>query len=732
MKIQKTELRGVCVKTNIRSIIIRLFLTGTLLCAVLLAVMSCGDDKLEPEERAFLEQVRKSLENNATVAEKTELFCEAVTNDYTYVVRLLLENGVDIDRRDMLGKTPLYYAVEYNNKYLAGLLIGKGAYVNVKDKANRTPLYYVFQSHSLPMIALLINNKAKVDPDDEYFYEEFKKAVTAGNEQVVSLLIQAGVDVTREEFDGDSLILRAASPYKNKKICKMLIEAGADVNAKDEDGRTALMKIIDSDMYKDYDIEPVELLLKAGTEVNVRDNNQQTALMWAVRKSGPKTTKLILEAGADVHIQDKDGMTALDYTLSEWLELVSQAASDPMFSYGCFDPWRSEIVILLMRHGADIDSFYKKHKWYKKDYIGAFVQNALYYYAVNQGADDTVSFLIQKGFDVNVQTDFCNSAFQTPLMYAALHGNIEKVEMLVRNGADVNLRDWRGSTALIYACIKGWAKIVKIIIDAGAYPNIKDENGDTALICAARNGHTESGKLLVEAGADVNIKNKRGDTALFYTLDRGHRDFSEMLRKAGAKEVDLDLRKRFLEACEDCNTGTVKSCIEKGVNANARSKDRDWPALAIAVSHDCVETVQVLIAAGVDLDAIFDGWYTPLYKAVELRNTEIVGILIKGGAIIEGNSLDCVREAVEEGYLEILKLLIRGGAKTGNEYYEWNHGKNYLILALELGRTEIAKYLIQLGADVNFKTRGGKKAIDYAREKGYDEIVALLEKAGSR
>jgi hypothetical protein len=214
---------------NTRSMTINFLINSILLYMVLLAVMSCGDDKLDPKERAFLEQVRKSLENNATAAEKAELLFEAVAQGYMYVAELLLEHGADINASDGWGQTPLFYAVDSNNEYLARLLIKNGVDVNVKDKENRTPLYYAFQPYSWPMIELLIDNKAKVDPDDEYFYKEFKKAVKEGDVQLVRLLIRAGVDVTKEKGDGESLILLAALSHEDKTIFQMLIEAVPEI-----------------------------------------------------------------------------------------------------------------------------------------------------------------------------------------------------------------------------------------------------------------------------------------------------------------------------------------------------------------------------------------------------------------------------------------------------------------------------------------------------------------------
>ena len=50
-----------------------------------------------------------------------------------------------------------------------------------------------------------------------------------------------------------------------------------------------------------------------------------------------------------------------------------------------------------------------------------------------------------------------------------------------------------------------------------------------------------------------------------------------------------------------------------------------------------------------------------------------------------------------------------------------------LILASKFGYSEIAKILIENGADVNAKNNDGKTALDYAEENDYKNIIELLK-----
>jgi ankyrin repeat protein len=73
----------------------------------------------------------------------------------------------------------------------------------------------------------------------------------------------------------------------------------------------------------------------------------------------------------------------------------------------------------------------------------------------------------------------------TPLMYAALYGNVESCKLLLGEGAAVNARNTAGGTALMYA-VDDVAK-VKLLLERGADPNLRSGEGRTALMIAVAN-----------------------------------------------------------------------------------------------------------------------------------------------------------------------------------------------------------------------------------------------------
>lgn len=149
----------------------------------------------------------------------------------------------------------------------------------------------------------------------------------------------------------------------------------------------------------------------------------------------------------------------------------------------------------------------------------------------SQGDIDKGEMLLREGHTPNV----IDESGWTPLMMATLHGHIPMVQLLLKGGADVNLHNATGGTALMMAALQGQHEILQLLLDRGAKVNDQDAKGWTALMYAARNGHTPTVQILLSSGAAVDLKNTDGRTALMYADTRGHKDTARTLRdgKAG-------------------------------------------------------------------------------------------------------------------------------------------------------------------------------------------------------
>jgi ankyrin repeat protein len=107
---------------------------------------------------------------------------------------------------------------------------------------------------------------------------------------------------------------------------------------------------------------------------------------------------------------------------------------------------------------------------------------------------------------------------EVSLYVAACDGDITKTKKLLMLGANVNATDVRGYSPLMVAesCTTrpGRPELVELLIANGAAVNLQARDGCTALMYAAKNGDTQAVKALLKSGASVNIADNEGQTAL--------------------------------------------------------------------------------------------------------------------------------------------------------------------------------------------------------------------------
>lgn len=148
-----------------------------------------------------------------------------------------------------------------------------------------------------------------------------------------------------------------------------------------------------------------------------------------------------------------------------------------------------------------------------------------------------VQTLLSNGLDCNLK----NEEGQTLLMKAAAVGNLDLVKILIKAGAEVNATDPQGWTALMKALYnhemnRGFPEVVHALIEAGADIETQIGYGIRPLMLAAGWGEAGVVDELIKAGADIRAKNEGGRTALMMVKDK---DYVEVINQLHEAELDL-------------------------------------------------------------------------------------------------------------------------------------------------------------------------------------------------
>jgi len=136
------------------------------------------------------------------------------------------------------------------------------------------------------------------------------------------------------------------------------------------------------------------------------------------------------------------------------------------------------------------------------------------YLALRGGSPKVFGLLLQHP---DAKVDHANAVGETPLMMAALRGNLEAMKALIAKGAAVNRPGW---SPLHYAASGPSPAAVAMLLELGAQVDARAPNGNTPLMLAARYGSEDSVVQLLRKGADRTLRNDRQfDAAGFARLD---------------------------------------------------------------------------------------------------------------------------------------------------------------------------------------------------------------------
>jgi ankyrin repeat protein/beta-lactamase regulating signal transducer with metallopeptidase domain len=399
---------------------------------------------------------------------QTPLLC-AAGRGRTEVVRLLLDEGANVNGSDAWGYTALYYAIWADTEETVRTLLSRGARVDLYPRgANRYCLTSAVWAGNPTIVRMLIEAGADVRGRDRSKWTALRYAIDAVDSEVAKLFIGTGVEIPA--------LHKAVLAGDLGKI-RQLIASGADVDTSDEFGWTPTYWALSMKRQEIFDF-----LLDKGAEINTKIGAGRTLLHQASRAGLDDIVQRLIAKGIDVNVRTNDGETPLMNAARAGHESTAR---------------------ILIASGAEVNAANKYGRSALRD-------------AVQAGRIEMVKLLLASGAALNLENNTWG-----PLHIAANRGRSEIVDLLIDTGAHVNVTGTAG-TPLHFAAradrtVDGEivGQIVKKLLDHGAEVNTTEKESDrTALHFAAQRGRTQVARLLLAAGADVNAKDNQGRTPL--------------------------------------------------------------------------------------------------------------------------------------------------------------------------------------------------------------------------
>jgi len=285
----------------------------------------------------------------------------------------------------------------------------------------------------------------------------------------------------------------------------------------------------------------------------------------------------------------------------------------------------------------------------------------------------------------------------TRLSDAAMNGDKTAVKSLLIAKADVNGAQGDGNTALHWAAYRDDLEMAQALLKAGASLKATTRIGNmTPLFFAAKNGDAAMVDLFIKAGASVNAANDNGTTPLMLAAAAGKAD-------------------------------AVKALLDHGADANAADKTNGQTALMFAAVLNRDAAVKVLAERGAKLDAKSNTTVVPENRRYEnMENRRVRDPLSMGGNT-------ALLFAARDGQMEAVKTLVAAGADVNASSDSDNMPP--MTQAIVTGHLDIAKYLLDHGANPNIVTKASKitalwAVIDsrYAQKEWYPPPTTDQEK----
>lgn len=430
----------------------------------------------------------------------------AAANGKNDVINILLDvdasNINDVDNR---GNTPLHWASMKDRADTVSLLIENGADIEAKDIDNWTALHYAAAFASLQTVEALVDNGA----DKNSLTKDGNIPVNYAKDETIKTYLSGG-KIGREDTEEvvEEETTETEETTENTETSETITEDELN-NELDttQNGSIVDPTVVDLDpkqlelliAVKNNDIIAVNALLKENVNPNFVDEEGYSPLHRAVLNNNLDVVNVLLS------YKDIDTEIKLPYEASvdDWY--LGGATPLLVASY----TGNADIVNALIEAGSDIRA--------KDDIDGA----ATIHIASANGNNEVINILLNKD---NTLINEADSMKDTPLHWASIKNQTDTISLLLANGADTKLTNSDGNTVLHYAAMYGDVNTVNVLLEAdSSLASVENNEGITPIYYAIVVSDNDILSSIITNGQiDINKKDSLGYTPLHYAANYGN------------------------------------------------------------------------------------------------------------------------------------------------------------------------------------------------------------------
>jgi ankyrin repeat protein len=580
--------------------------------------------------------------------------------------------------------------------------------------------------------------RSKSTMDDVSGSNSLIAAIRGKNHKMVEQLLDRGVSPNTTGI-ADCNALTEAVSQQDTDMVRLLLAFGAGVDDADRNGVTPLMAAVEKSF-----LDGAVMLLRYGADPNMAttiSGGVDTILTLAAKSGKVSMTHLLLVYGGDAKLVTAEGNTLAMISISKkaprkLLDLILEYGADPdaknregkTAMFDVIQLGRADLLASLLDHGANPNLPGPKHMLWPSTYQPQCLRLIL-----SRGADhkkapgimelaaslnniESVRLLLEANVDPNAKKD----GVYTPLCTSIRDNRPEIFNLLLTHGADPNVK---ASEYPAWKCIThNRLHFLPPLVEAGA--SLTSPKGILEQAVASNN--VEALAWLLDQDINPNERNAQGHSALTTAIRENRSDMVDVLLARGA---DPNMRGEDWPICMAVRNPPILKRI-LSVLAEPRAFKG---VMEMAVTASQLESVKLLIAAGVSVEDRNGGVFSPLTTAIRENNKEIVTYLIEScGADVNapGEHLPIVKAVRRyHGDDTIMRQLLGHGADPNKMYRGWNA----VMQAVENGDAEVLKLLVdKAGVDLSVKDELGRNVTDMASSRGWDEAVKILKGAKTR